>query len=190
MRVQNPIIINTFTSFSKINAWQLILNKLPPPVILLIPAQANSSPIKAVRGFLSLENAGIPHSKVTKARMLIHPDFPVRMVQWGWERNSSTPIIEQAAQPPHPAQVDLLWPTIFHSFLPSRKRSVSGKDQVPIHLIKVPHRKAKLSERAEGLNTRGLSPNKPSFPPSSRSIGQKSNFLSAGGHQQSDPVRY
>lgn len=96
--------------------------------------------------------------------MLIHPDFPVRMVQWGWEGNSSTPIREEAAQPPHPAQVNLLRPTIFDSFLPSRKRSVSGKDQIPIHLVKVLQRKAKLSETAKGLHTRGLSPNKPYFP--------------------------
>lgn len=99
--------------------------------------------------------------------MLIHPDFPVRMVQWGWERNSSTPSIEQTAQPPHPAHVHLLWPTIFDSLLPSRKRSVSGKDQIPIHLIKALQRKAKLSKTAKGLDTRGLSPNKPYFPPSS-----------------------
>ena len=106
-----------------------------------------------VRGFLSLENAGIPYSKVTKAGMLIHPDFPGRMVQQRLERKSPASVIEQNAQPPHPAQVNLLWPTIFDSFLLSRKRSVSGKDQIPIHLVKV-----LLSETAcVLLNTRGLS---------------------------------
>ena len=94
--------------------------------------------------------------------MLIHPDFPGRMVQQRLERKSPASVIEQNAQPPHPAQVNLLWPTIFDSFLLSRKRSVSGKDQIPIHLLKV-----LLSETAcVLLNTRGLSWNKPYFPPS------------------------
>lgn len=111
-----------------------------------------------------LENAGIPYSKVTKARMLIHPGFPVRMVQWGGKSNSSAPIIEQAARQTHTAQVNLLWPTIFDSFLPSRKRSVSGKDQIPIHLVKDLQRKPNWVRQRKGRNTRGLSWNKPHFP--------------------------
>lgn len=84
--------------------------------------------------------------------MLTHPDFPVKMVQQGQEGNPSAPITEQASTPHNhlnPAPVNFLWPTIFDSSLPSRKRPVSGKDQVPIHLIKVLQGKAKLSETAK-----------------------------------------
>lgn len=146
---------------------------------------------EAVRRFRSLENAGIPYSKVTKARMLIHPGFPVRMVQWGGKRNSSAPITEQAAWQPHTAQVNLLWPTVFDSFLPSRKRSVSGKDQIPIHLIKDLPRKAKLSETAKRTEHKRPLLEQAPLPPSFLvSQARKSNFLSAGGHQQHDLVRY
>lgn len=76
--------------------------------------------------------------------MLIHPDFPVRMVQWGEEKFCTYP--RAACTTTQTARVNLLWPTIFDSFFPSRKRSVPAKDQIPIHLTKILQRKGKLSE--------------------------------------------
>lgn len=130
-------------------------------------------------------------AKQQRPGMLIHPDFPVRTVQEGLERKPSAPDMEQNAQPPHPAQVHLLWPTTFDSFLPSRKRSVSGKDRIPIHLIKVLQRKAKLSETAKRTELKRPLLEQaplPLFFPSFTCW--ESNFLSAGGQRQFDPVRY
>lgn len=55
--------------------------------------------------------------------MLIHPGFPVRMVQWGGKRNSSTATIKQNAQP-NTAQVNLLGPAIFDSFPTPKERDL------------------------------------------------------------------
>lgn len=96
--------------------------------------------------------------------MLIHPDIPVRMVQRGKEKFFCTYHKADCTTISHTAHVNLLWPAIFDSFLPSRKRSVSGKDRIPIHLTEVLQRNAKVSETAKRTGHRSLFWNKPYFP--------------------------
>lgn len=136
-------------SLSKTN-FSLCLHKLSQMVTLLISAhpRLGLTVLWGQSGEFQVKNTGIPHSKVTKAWMLSHLDFLWRMVQWG-KRNSPAPIIQQIAKEPPTVQIHLLWLAILDSFLPSRTRSVSGKDQIPTHLIKVLQRKAKVSEKAK-----------------------------------------
>lgn len=123
--------------------------------------------------------------------MLIHPDFPVRMVQRGGKRNSSAPIVEQTAWQPQTAQVNPLWPPFLtHSspqerdlclgrikFLYTWSKSFRGKPNWVRQLKRTEHKRPLLEQAL--------------LPPSFLvSYARKSNFLSAGGHQQHDLVRY
>ena len=145
---------------------------------------------KVIRGFLRLENAGIPHSKVTKVQMLIHPNFLVRMVQRR-ERNSLALIIKPTAQQSHIAQVNWLWLTIFDSFFCSKKRDLSlGRIKFLYTWSKSFRGRPNWVKQLKGLDTGaspGTSPTSPFFP---SFTCQQSHFLTAGGHQQDDPLKY